>query len=114
MKAIINGVEVTYNKDTKVVGWMSDWTKCWDLAREGYLDSNYYPQLYGHVDFKVVVCSDCDMITKTDRKCRRCNTNTIADHLQHFLEDIEVKEVRVFIQDWFACRDELLGDPTQH
>ena len=51
MKTIIGGVEMTYDKTTRKVGWMSDWRKCWELAKKGLLDSNYYTHLYGHVDF---------------------------------------------------------------
>ena len=51
MEIVIKGIKITYNKESRKIGWMSKWEKCWDLAREGILESNYYENLYGHVDF---------------------------------------------------------------
>ena len=51
MRITIGGVEMTFNRTTRKVGWMSDWRQCWELARKGLLDSNYWTHLHGHVDF---------------------------------------------------------------
>ena len=53
MKAIIKGIELTYNKNTGKISKMSNWNKCYELARNGLIGSNYYKNLYGHVDFFV-------------------------------------------------------------
>ena len=53
MKIKINNVDISFNKETRKIGWMSKWEECWKLAREGFLESNYYENLYGHVDFFV-------------------------------------------------------------
>lgn len=51
MKITIDNVEMTYDKKTRKIGWMSDWTKCWELYKKDLIDSTYYESLHGHVDF---------------------------------------------------------------
>jgi hypothetical protein len=53
---ILDGVEVhTTGHESLPVMWMSDWTRCWDLAAAGLLRrENGGPGTYGHVSFYVV------------------------------------------------------------
>ena len=44
--AIIDGVEIKYNKRTGLVFWMSDWARCFKLG----LRVKNYQHLYGHTD----------------------------------------------------------------
>lgn len=56
MRTTIQGVEMTFNRDTRKIGFMSNWSRCWQLAKDGHIESNYYRNLYGHVDFFIPKC----------------------------------------------------------
>lgn len=53
MEITIQEVKMTFDKKTRKIGWMSNWRRCWELARDRHIESNYYENLYGHVDFFV-------------------------------------------------------------
>lgn len=51
MTLTVEDVEIRATDDRRVF-WMSDWTRCDELAERGYLNrKNYGPSTYGHVDF---------------------------------------------------------------
>ena len=51
---IIDGVRVQWQARTGRVFWMSDWTRCDELARRGYLRTIHRgPSTFGHVDYYV-------------------------------------------------------------
>lgn len=50
----IDGVEIDADPATGNVFWMSDWSRCDELANRGLLRrKSYGPATYGHVDFFV-------------------------------------------------------------
>ena len=50
----IKGVTVYVDTRNNRVYKMSDWSRCWELAAEGYLIAQTYRHLWGHTDFFLV------------------------------------------------------------
>lgn len=88
MRYIIDGVEIEADRSTGNVSWMSDWTRCDELANAGLLTrKNYGPATYGHTDFFVpagtppAVCTlheGCTAPLNSGHYCPSSAADTIA------------------------------------
>lgn len=49
----VEGVEIHFNPDSRLITWASDWLAIHDLAEKGLIERKFHRYCYGHVDFYV-------------------------------------------------------------
>ena len=63
------GVDILADDDGSV-SWMSDWARCDELARGGFLVSTFHgPSTYGHVSFHIADVEDAEYPVGSVERC---------------------------------------------